>query len=90
MRLAAVSLAFALVIFMCLTTLGVFGQAFSDSARHSIRDSADRLLTTVTMGEDAVMRAAQYAMSRASQTGNVDESHGQREANTTGSGENLN
>ena len=37
-RIAAVSLAFMLIIFMSLTTFGVFGQAFSDSVRHFVRD----------------------------------------------------
>jgi hypothetical protein len=37
-RIAAVLLAFVLVVFMSLTTLGVFGPAFSDSVRHFVRD----------------------------------------------------
>ena len=37
-RFVAVTLAFGVVVFMCLTSLGVFGDAFSDSARHFIRD----------------------------------------------------
>jgi hypothetical protein len=37
-RFVAVSFA-VLVMFMCLTTFGVFGQAFSDSVRHLIRDN---------------------------------------------------
>jgi hypothetical protein len=39
MRRFLVTLGFALVTFMCLAALGVFGQAFSDSARHFIRDN---------------------------------------------------
>ena len=37
-RFVAVALAWAVVIFMSLTTSGVFGQAFSDSVRHFLRD----------------------------------------------------
>jgi Ni,Fe-hydrogenase I cytochrome b subunit len=37
-RIAAVLLAFMLVIFMSLTTFGMFGRAFSDGVRHFVRD----------------------------------------------------
>ena len=37
-RFVAVALAWAVVIFMNLTTAGVFGQAFCDSARDLLSD----------------------------------------------------
>jgi hypothetical protein len=37
-RFVGVALAWAIVIFMSLTTSGVFGQAFSDSVRHLLWD----------------------------------------------------
>jgi hypothetical protein len=39
MRRFLVSLAFVLVTFMGLTALGIFGDAFSDSVRHLVRDN---------------------------------------------------
>jgi hypothetical protein len=89
MRRFVVAVVFVLVIFMSLTTLGVFGQAFSDSVRHSIRDSASRLVTVLITGEDALVRAAQRAMSKGTQIGSGD-SGGRREADARPSGENLN
>jgi hypothetical protein len=78
MRQFVVSVVFVLVIFMCLTTFGVFGQAFSDSVRHSVRDSTSKLMTVLLIGEDALVRAAQRAMSKGSQIGTGD-SGGRRE-----------
>ena len=37
-RIVAVSLTFALIIFMCLTALNLFGQDFADGVRHFLRD----------------------------------------------------
>jgi hypothetical protein len=37
-RFVVIALAWAVVIFLSLTTSGVFGQAFSDSARNFLRD----------------------------------------------------
>jgi hypothetical protein len=89
MRRFIVSVVFVLVIFMFLTAFGVFGQGFSDSVRHSIRDSASRLVALLITGEDALVRAAQRAMSKGSHIGSRD-SGGRREADARPSSENLN
>jgi hypothetical protein len=72
MRRFVVLVLFVLVIFMSLTTFGLFGEAFSDSVRHSVRDSASRLVAVLITGEDALVRAAQRAMSKGSQIGRAD------------------